>query len=89
MIVRHRLACLCVLFVFVSQLATADADVKLPSVFGNSMVLQRELPVPVWGWAEPGEKVTVTLGRQSKKAAADKTGRWQVNLDALKANAKG
>jgi sialate O-acetylesterase len=53
------------------------------------MVLQRELPVPVWGLADTGEEVTVTFGGQSKTTEAGKDGRWQVKLDALKANAKG
>jgi sialate O-acetylesterase len=69
--------------------SSAYADVKLASIFGDSMVLQRELPVPVWGWADAGEEVTVTFGEQTKKATADKDGRWQVKLDALKANAEG
>jgi len=67
----------------------AQAEVKLASVFGDSMVLQRELPVPVWGWADPGEKVTVTFGDQQHTAEADKEGRWQVKLGALKASAQG
>jgi len=63
----------------------ARADVKLPGVFGDHMVLQRDVPVPVWGWAEPGEKVTVALGGQSKAAVAGQDGRWSVKLDALPA----
>jgi sialate O-acetylesterase len=61
------------------------ADVKLPGVFGEHMVLQREQPVPVWGWAEPTEKITVTLAGQSAQATADASGRWSVRLDALSA----
>ncbi|MCY2992928.1 MAG: sialate O-acetylesterase [Planctomycetota bacterium] len=63
------------------------ADVKLPGVFGEHMVLQREVPVPVWGWAEAGEKVTVTLGEQSQTATADSAGKWSVKLAALQAGA--
>lgn len=63
----------------------AAADVKLPGVFGDHMVLQRETPVPVWGWADPGEKVTVILGEQSKTATADANGKWSLKLDPLKA----
>ena len=69
--------------------SSARADVTLPSIFSSSMVLQQELPVPVWGWADPGEKVEVSFGGQSKTAEADKSGRWQLKLDALMANAKG
>ena len=89
MIFRKRFACLSVALAVAGLVTAARADVKLASIFGDSMVLQRELPVPIWGWAEAGEEVTVTLGDQSKKATADKDGRWQVKLDALKANAEG
>ena len=65
------------------------ADVTPSSMFGNGMVLQREMPVPVWGKATPGEAVTVTFVRQSKSATADKMGNWIIKLDALKASAKG
>jgi len=63
----------------------APADVRLPAVFGDHMVLQRDTAVPVWGWAEAGEKVTVTLGGQTKTATADRDGKWSVRLGALKA----
>jgi sialate O-acetylesterase len=65
--------------------AAAPADVKLPTVFSDHMVLQREMPLPVWGWAEPGEKVTVAIGEQSKTATADAAGKWSLKLDPLKA----
>ena len=90
MTVRNRLAYLFIPISFVCLLATtADADVKLASIFGDSMVLQREMPVPVWGWAEPGEEVTVRFGGQTQKTAAGKDGRWQVKLDALTTSAEG
>jgi sialate O-acetylesterase len=53
------------------------------------MVLQRELPVPVWGWADAGEEVTVSFAGQSQKAVADKAGRWQTKLAPLTANGTG
>ena len=65
--------------------AVAAADVKLPGVFGDHMVLQREMPIPVWGWADAGEKVTVTLGEQSKTATACPEGKWCVKFDPIKA----
>jgi len=76
----------CFLALFVTSV---DADVKLASIFGDAMVLQRDLPVPVWGWTDAGEEVTVVLGDQTKTAKADQNGRWQITLDALKANAEG
>ena len=63
----------------------AMADVSLPSVFGKDMVLQRGQPVPVWGKAEPGEKVTVAVAGQRAEATADSKGRWRATLEALKA----
>ena len=86
---RHRVACLCLPLVLLCLTTSTRAEVELPSIFGDSMVLQCELPVPVWGWAEPGEKVTVSLAGQSKSAVADASGRWQVKLDPLKADAEG
>jgi sialate O-acetylesterase len=63
--------------------AVASAEVKLAGVFGDHMVLQREVVLPVWGWAAPGESVTVTLGGQAKTATAAADGKWSVRLDAL------
>ncbi len=63
------------------------AEVKLAAVFSDHMVLQRDKPVPVWGWAESGAKVTVSFADQTKSATADDTGRWMLKLDPLKANA--
>lgn len=65
--------------------ATVSADVTLPSVFSDHLVLQRGVTVPVWGWASPGEAVAVTVAGQTKTTAADATGSWQVRLDPLSA----
>lgn len=59
------------------------ADVKLPGLFGDHMVLQQGQTVPVWGWADPGEAVTVTLGQASGQATAGAAGRWRVDLPRL------
>ncbi|HAP06441.1 MAG TPA: 9-O-acetylesterase [Planctomycetaceae bacterium] len=64
-----------------------SADVRLASVFGNHMVLQREQPVKVWGWADAGERVQVTLGAGKASAEAGADGRWSVELPALQASA--
>jgi sialate O-acetylesterase len=63
----------------------ARADVKLPAVIGDNMVLQQNAKLPIWGTAEPGEQVTVTIGGQKATATAGADGRWVVKLDALKA----
>jgi sialate O-acetylesterase len=61
------------------------AAVKLPAIFSDHMVLQRDAVVPVWGWAGPGEEVSVTVACQTKSAKADGDGRWSVRLDKLNA----
>ncbi len=62
---------------------TASAEVRLPSFFSDHAVLQQGVPVPVWGWAAPGEAVTVTLAGQTRTAKAGADGAWRVTLDAL------
>jgi sialate O-acetylesterase len=62
---------------------TARADVKLPAIFSDHMVLQRDTAVPVWGWAEPGEAVIVSIAGQTNKTMADAAGKWSVKLDKL------
>jgi sialate O-acetylesterase len=69
-------------------LTSTHAAVKLPSIFTDHMVLQRDLPVPVWGKAAPGEEVTVEFAGQKKSAKADASGKWMVKLDPLTANAE-
>src|SRR6516165_3861475 len=63
--------------------STAMADVKLPSIFGTHMVLQRDQKDRVWGWAEPGEEVTVQIAGQTKSAKAGSDGAWHVMLDPM------
>jgi len=53
------------------------------------MVLQRDDPVPVWGWTTPGKQVTVQFAGQTKTATADATGKWQITLDPMEASAEG
>ena len=61
------------------------ADVQLPAVFSSNMVLQRETPLPIWGTADPGERVYVTLGAQRAQALTDAHGSWLVTLEPMKA----
>lgn len=60
------------------------ADVKPNGLFADGMVLQRDRDVPVWGTANPGEKVTVTFRDQSAEAVAGPDGKWRANLKPLK-----
>ncbi len=72
-----------------ASLAAASADVSVTNLFTDHMVLQRDLPCPVWGTAEPGEKVTVMLGLSQASATAGADGKWSVKLPASKMNATG
>ena len=63
----------------------ALADVQVAPIFGDNMVLQRDRKVPVWGTAEPGEKVTVSVAGQTAQAAAGPDKAWRVDLPSLKA----
>jgi len=68
--------------------AGVQAAVKLPNVFGDNMVLQRGQKVPVWGKADPGERVTVSFAGQSVSATAGADGKWRVDLAPLEASAE-
>jgi sialate O-acetylesterase len=80
---------LTVLFYFCCALifsgSTAMADVKPASLFSDHVVLQRGMSVPVWGTADPGEKVTVTLNKQSQSTVTGADGKWMVHLRKLTA----
>ncbi len=74
-------------FAISSQFA-ARADVRLPAIFSDHAVLLSGAAVPVWGWADAGEKVEVSFAGQTKSATPGADGKWMVKLDALKADAK-
>jgi len=63
----------------------SPADVSLPSIIGENMVLQQGKPIPIWGWADAGEKVTVKIDRRKETTTADRNGRWKVVLNEMKA----
>lgn len=62
------------------------AEVKLPSVISDHMVLQSKAGAAIWGWAEPGEEVTVAIADQQQTAVAAADGKWRVKLSALPAS---
>ncbi|HTQ52452.1 MAG TPA: sialate O-acetylesterase [Candidatus Acidoferrales bacterium] len=65
--------------------AVAWAEISLPHVFGSHMVLQQEKPLVIWGWATPGETVTVRLDQATQATKANDKGEWKVILPAMKA----
>lgn len=64
---------------------TCFGQVKLARLFSDHVVLQRQKPIPVWGWANANEKVNVTLAGQSQNTKADATGKWMVKFTPLEA----
>jgi sialate O-acetylesterase len=69
-----------------STACMADSP-RLAALFSDHMVLQRDKPVPVWGWAEPGTDLTVSFAGQTVSAKADQAGRWKASLAPLPASA--
>lgn len=85
----RRQRCVRILLALILSAAGASAawaDVTLPAMFSDHMVLQRDIDVPVWGWADPSEKVAVTLNDETKTAVADAAGKWSVTLAARRAS---
>lgn len=83
-----RLSLLSAAAVLAMGASQAFADVKLPAVLGSHMVVQRDKPLTVWGWADTDEEVTVKFGDSTQSAKADGKGNWKVVLPAPKLNAK-
>ena len=67
--------------------ALSAAELRLPSIFSDHMVLQSATAVPVWGWADAGEQIVVEFAGQTKSTTANANGKWTLRLDALEASA--
>ena len=66
-----------------SIIPAAFADVRLPALVSDHMMLQRQAPVRIWGWADPAEKVTVSFRGQKAAATTSSEGKWQVFLQPM------
>lgn len=66
-----------------------SAALRTAHVFQDHMILQRDKPLPVWGWSDPGTSVAVSFAGQEKSGKADDKGYWRVSLEALPASAEG
>ncbi len=75
--------------ILILSTAALAEPLRLPTIFGDHMVLQRDLPVVIWGWAEPGQTVTVSMGPQNKSVTASQQGQWRVQLAPLQASREG
>jgi len=74
-------ALIAVAFVVAASVSAAWADVKLPAIISNHMVLEKADKIPIWGKADPGEEVVVTLNGQTAKAKAGADGKWMMTLN--------
>src|SRR6476646_1728800 len=73
---------------FVQMLVlVSHAELKLPAIISDHMVLQRNLANPIWGWDTPGTQITVAFAGQTKSTQAGTDGKWEVKLDPQPANA--
>ena len=76
-IVKQINAILLILFLFSGSIF---ADIRLPKLISNGMVIQRDMKVHVWGWADSMEKITITFDGKKYKTISDKKGDWSLNL---------
>jgi sialate O-acetylesterase len=83
--VDYRAGFVVMLFALVFAVAGARAELKLPALISDGMVLQQGVKVNIWGIADPGERVTVTFRDQEARGVADSEGQWKVRLGPLSA----
>lgn len=74
-----------IVFILLIISAISSANVRMPLLFSDGMVLQRDKQIPIWGFADANESVEIHFNKQIKKTTADKNGKWTVNLAAEKA----
>src|SRR5665213_2970298 len=82
----RRVSVFFLMMLFMLCFYNSKAQIVLPKILGNNMVLQRDKPVPIWGTASVGEKVSVKFGGQNKTAVADASGKWEIMLDPMPAS---
>jgi len=74
----------------VTTLAAESGALRVHNIFGSNMVIQRDKPITIWGWAEPGHKVSIRFGQAKTEATAGgEAGGWEVTFPARQANATG
>lgn len=85
---RGAIFCWMMMIIGLFCFTNSNAQVVLPKILGNGMVLQRNQYVPIWGTATVGEKVTVKFNGQTKTTITDATGKWMVTLKPMPASSK-
>ena len=89
-VTRVVMACGCLVATSLAATRACDgqatpAGLRLPKLFADGMVLQRDVRLPVWGWAVPSAAVTVTFAGTTARATADGSGAWSVSVPAMRA----
>lgn len=74
-----------IVFILLIFSVISNANIKMPLIFSDGMVLQREKQIPIWGFADANESIEVRFNKQIKKTTADKNGKWTLNLSPEKA----
>lgn len=87
MLARIASWCGVILLLLLTTIDAAYGEVRVAHLFGDQMVLPRDASVPVWGWAEAGESITVEFDEQRKSTTADAQGKWMLTLAPLSASA--
>ncbi|NQV36035.1 MAG: 9-O-acetylesterase, partial [Phycisphaeraceae bacterium] len=85
----NRLFHVVVCGVLILSTAALAEPLRLPTIFGDHMVLQRDLPVVLWGWAQPGQSVQISMASQNKSVKADAQGQWRAQLAPLQTSPVG
>jgi sialate O-acetylesterase len=84
---RVRIVCLAIAAIAASSAVVEAKPLKLHNIFSSHMVLQRDKPIKIWGWADAGDEVSVKLGdEQAQATAGDDAGRWEVTFPAREAS---
>jgi sialate O-acetylesterase len=73
------------MILFLIIVNSSKAEVRLPYILSDNMVLQRDIPVIIWGWAKAGEKVTVSIEKQSVSTKTSSNGTFKIQLKPLAA----
>jgi len=76
---------LIVTFLLVLINITVFSQVRLAKIFGDHMVLQRQKPIPIWGWADKGENIKLIFNKQSFNIKAGSDGKWMIKIPAMQA----
>ncbi|NDV82800.1 sialate O-acetylesterase [Bacteroides sp. 51] len=84
--IKRLLSLIITIFFFI---LTVHADIRMPMIFGDHMVLQQDTKITIWGWADAGEEITVSIAGRKAKTTAGADGCWQVHLKPIKEKPKG